>query len=193
MENVLLVGFPNSGKSTIFNMLTGQLRKVSNYSGVTVDSANAELISNSINDKKISVVDLPGVYNLVPTSLDEGVTTTSLIKDMSKYKAIAMILDLDRFEASLSLLLAVKEILPKKNIIVIVNKNDHLLFTAEHAKKLEIKIGYPVLSISAINDDEKELDNFIRKFVTDKKEADTAFEKIKVYPESTQYLSLIHI
>ena len=176
MENVLLVGFPNSGKSTIFNMLTGQLRKVSNYSGVTVDSANAELISNSINDKKISVVDLPGVYNLVPTSLDEGVTTTSLIKDMSKYKAIAMILDLDRFEASLSLLLAVKEILPKKNIIVIVNKNDHLLFTAEHAKKLEIKIGYPVLSISAINDDEKELDNFIRKFVTDKKEADAAFE-----------------
>ncbi|QDK43070.1 ferrous iron transport protein B [Bacteriovorax stolpii] len=188
MENVLLVGFPNSGKSTIFNMLTGQLRKVSNYSGVTVDSANAELISNSINDKKISVVDLPGVYNLVPTSLDEGVTTTSLIKDMSKYKAIAMILDLDRFEASLSLLLAVKEILPKKNIIVIVNKNDHLLFTAEHAKKLEIKIGYPVLSISAINDDEKELDNFIRKFVTDKKEADAAFEKIKVYPESTQYI-----
>ena len=164
MENILLVGFPNSGKSTIYNMLTGQLRKVSNYSGVTVDSASAEFISNNISDKKLSVVDLPGVYSLVPTSLDEGVTTTSLIKDCTKYKTIAMIFDLDRFEASLSLMLAVKELL-NKNIIVIINKNDHLLFTDEHAKKLEKRIGVPVLSISAINDDEKALDKFIRTHV----------------------------
>ena len=52
MRTTLLVGFPNSGKSTIYNMLTGQLRKVSNYSGVTVDSAKAEYLSNSINDIK---------------------------------------------------------------------------------------------------------------------------------------------
>lgn len=189
MENILLVGFPNSGKSTIFNMLTGQLRKVSNYSGVTVDSAQAELISNTLNDRKLSIVDLPGVYNLVPTSLDEGVTTTSLIKDMSKYKAIAMILDLDRFEASLSLLLAVKEILKNKNIVVIINKNDHQLFTPEHAKKLEEKIGYPVLSISAINDDEKELDHFIRKHTAEKNFVSGDEDaKIKLHAESKQYL-----
>ncbi len=187
MENVLLVGFPNSGKSTIFNMLTGQLRKVSNYSGVTVDSASAELISNSISEKKISVVDLPGVYNLVPTSLDEGVTTTSLIKDMAKYKAIAMIIDLDRFEASLSLLLAVKATLKNKNIVVIINKNDHLLFTTDHAKKLEAKLGYPVLSISAINDDEKELDKFIRSHI-DTKAPEVASAKIRLHADSRQYL-----
>lgn len=187
MENILLVGFPNSGKSTIFNMLTGQLRKVSNYSGVTMDAASAELLSNTINDKKVSVVDLPGVYNLVPTSLDEGVTTTSLIKDCSKYKAIAMVVDLDRFEASLSLLLAVKEIL-KKKIVVIINKNDHHLFTAEHAARLEQKIGFPVLSISAINDDEKTLDQFIRKHLEKELKEENQNTKIKVHAESKQYM-----
>ena len=97
MENILLVGFPNSGKSTIFNMLTGQLRKVSNYSGVTMDSASSELLSNNIYEKKLSVVDLPGVYSLIPSSLDEGVTTTFLLKDCLKYHTIAVVLDLDRF------------------------------------------------------------------------------------------------
>lgn len=187
MENILLVGFPNSGKSTIYNMLTGQLRKVSNYSGVTVDSASAGFISNSISDKKLSVVDLPGVYSLVPTSLDEGVTTTSLIRDCAKYKTIAMIFDLDRFEASLSLMLAVKEIL-NKNIVVIINKNDHLLFTDEHAKKLEKRIGVPVLSISAINDDEKELDKFIRAHTSSEVAVDNSTPKIKVHAESKQFM-----
>ncbi|MBC7715212.1 MAG: ferrous iron transport protein B [Rhizobacter sp.] len=187
MENVLLVGFPNSGKSTIFNMLTGQLRKVSNYSGVTVDSASSELISNSINEKKISVVDLPGVTNLIPTSLDEGVTTTTLIKDCAHYKMIAMIIDLDRFEASLSLLLAVKEILNKK-IVVIINKNDHLLFTKAHAQRLEARLGLPVLSISAINDDEKDLDNFIRKHQNDVLAGETLSPKIKIHPDAKQFM-----
>ncbi len=187
MENVLLVGFPNSGKSTIYNMLTGQLRKVSNYSGVTVDSASAELISNAINDKKVSVVDLPGIYNLIPTSLDEGVTTTSLLKDLSRYNGIAMVLDLDRFEASLSLLLAVKELLNKK-IAVIINKNDHLLFTKEHASILEKKIGLPVLAISAINDDEKELDNFIRTHLRSGNEESGIKAKIKIHADSKQYM-----
>lgn len=187
MENILLVGFPNSGKSTIFNMLTGQLRKVSNYSGVTVDSASAELISNSINDKKLSVVDLPGVYSLVPTSLDEGVTTTSLIKDCAKYKTIAMIFDLDRFEASLSLMLAVKELLNKR-IVVIINKNDHHLFTSDHVKKLEKRLGVPVLSISAINDDEKDLDTFIRSHIASDVHFDEVNPKIKVHAESKQFM-----
>lgn len=190
MENVLLVGFPNSGKSTIYNMLTGQLRKVSNYSGVTVDSASAELISNAINDKKISVVDLPGIYNLIPTSLDEGVTTTSLVKDLSKYNGIVVVLDLDRFEASLSLLLAVKELLNKK-IAVIINKNDHLLFTREHAERLEKKIGLPVMAISAINDDEKELDQFIRTHLHSEQEGAGLKSKIKVHADSKQYMPML--
>ena len=186
MENVLLVGFPNSGKSTIYNMLTGQLRKVSNYSGVTVDSAVAELVSNSLHEKKLGVVDLPGIYNLIPTSIDEGITTTSLIKDVDKYKTIAMVLDLDRLEASLSLLLAVKEIL-HRNIIVIINKNDHLLFTKEHEQRLQERLGMPVLSISAMNDNGVELDKFIREHSLNMQSVPTQ-PKIKLHSESRVYL-----
>lgn len=187
MENVLLVGFPNSGKSTIYNMLTGQLRKVSNYSGVTVDSAVAELLSNSLHDKKLGVVDLPGIYNLVPTSIDEGITTTSLIKDCDKYKTIAMVLDLDRLEASLSLLLAIKELL-HKNILVIINKNDHELFTKEHEARLSQKLGLPVLSISAMNDDGRELDRFIREKAVVHTEDAKPQPKIKLHAGSKAYL-----
>ena len=186
MENVLLVGFPNSGKSTIYNMLTGQLRKVSNYSGVTVDSAVAELVSNSLHEKKLGVVDLPGIYNLIPTSIDEGITTTSLIKDVDKYKTIAMVLDLDRLEASLSLLLAVKEIL-HRNIIVIINKNDHLLFTKEHEQRSQERLGMPVLSISAMNDNGVELDKFIREHSLNMQSVPTQ-PKIKLHSESRVYL-----
>lgn len=187
MENVLLVGFPNSGKSTIYNMLTGQLRKVSNYSGVTVDSAMAELISNSLHDKKFGVVDLPGIYNLVPTSIDEGITTTSLIKDCDKYKTIAMVLDLDRLEASLSLLLAIKDLL-QKNILVIINKNDHELFTKEHEQRLAERLALPVLSISAMNDDGRALDQFIRDRSVEHKSEEKFQPKIKLHAGSKVYL-----
>ena len=189
MENILLVGFPNSGKSTIFNLLTGQLRKVSNYSGVTVDSASAALISNAINERKLHVVDLPGIYNLIPTSIDEGITTTSLLKDTSSYHTIAVVMDLDRFEASLSLLLVVKELTHKK-ILAIINKNDHDLFTEDHVLKLEAQIGLPVVSISALHDNEKELDNFLR-INSDKEHSpltDYSKKKIKVYAGSKQYI-----
>lgn len=187
MNSVLLVGFPNSGKSTIFNMLTGQLRKVSNYSGVTVDSASAELVSNNLHEKRLTVTDLPGVYNLVPTSFDEGVTTAALIKDSSRYQAIALVLDLDRLEASLSLLLAVKELI-KKNIFVIINKNDHFLFTAEHVKRLEERIGLPVFAMSAINDNERSLDQFIRSHTGEQSGEEVQSSQLGVHSGALDFL-----
>ncbi len=200
MKTTLLVGFPNSGKSTIFNMLTGQMRKVSNYSGVTVDAAKADFLSNSINDTKINIVDLPGIFSLVPTSLDEGVTTTNLIKESSHYDTIVLVIDLDRLEASLSLLLAVKEISSKK-IVSVINKNDHLHFTPEHTKKLSSYLGIPVFTMSALNDDEKALDYFIRQNVESVEEAESknkafdlrAHKKLKIYHEAIKYLGHLSV
>lgn len=188
MENVLLVGFPNSGKSTIFNMLTGQLRKVSNYSGVTVDSASAEFLSNNLNEKKVAIVDLPGVYSLIPTSIDEGITTSTLVKKAEDYNTIAVILDLDRFEASLSLFLAVKNSFDK-NIVVIINKNDHLLLTNEHLTRLEKRLERPVLSMSAINDDEKLLDSFIRRNLGQDKKSKALKAPLSINKDSVLYLN----
>jgi ferrous iron transport protein B len=186
-NNILLVGFPNSGKSTIFNMLSGQFRKVSNYSGVTVDSSRADFLSNSIHHEKISIVDLPGIYNIIPTSLDEGVTTTSLIKDQNHYHMIAVIIDLDRFEASLSLFLAIRKIISKP-IVVIINKNDHSLFLEEHLLRLEERLKVPVFSMSAINDDEKKLDLFLRKHLNLNPFKNEELSKINIHTDAKQFL-----
>ena len=58
-QTFLLVGCPNAGKSSIFNLLTGSDRKVANYSGVTVDIGHAPLRSNAVFDQKIDLIDLP--------------------------------------------------------------------------------------------------------------------------------------
>lgn len=68
-KNVVLVGNPNSGKSTLFNLLTGAKQKVGNWPGVTVEKKEGVL---KVNDKTIDVIDLPGLYSLAAASLDEA-------------------------------------------------------------------------------------------------------------------------
>lgn len=68
-EILALIGNPNSGKTTLFNKLTNSHEKVGNWSGVTVDKKEAELKGN----KKIKVIDLPGIYGLDAKSVDEKV------------------------------------------------------------------------------------------------------------------------
>ena len=147
METVLLVGFPNSGKSTIFNLLSGKTRKVTNYSGVTVDKGTAELKSNGNYDQKIQIVDLPGIYNLGPNSIDEAITVNSLIFQ-DKYKMVAAVLDIDRLEASLSLALSLKEIIGNR-LILLINKDDQKKIGNDSRTKLEESTGLRVLCLSA--------------------------------------------
>src|SRR5690606_20254037 len=92
---LLLVGFPNAGKSTFFNLLTGGNRKVPNYSGVTVDMGRADIKSDESGAIKLKLVDLPGIYNLVPSSLDEGVTVKALLNLEGKDGAQKVLLLLD--------------------------------------------------------------------------------------------------
>jgi ferrous iron transport protein B len=91
---VAIVGPPNSGKSTLFNRLTGLRQKVANFPGVTVEQriGQARLDAN----KAVTVVDLPGVYSLSPRSEDEQVTFDVLqgcMEGVSKPDAILLILD----------------------------------------------------------------------------------------------------
>ncbi|WP_127717164.1 ferrous iron transport protein B [Halobacteriovorax sp. HLS] len=167
MKTVLLVGFPNSGKSTIFNSLSGQFRKVSNYSGITVDSAVGDFVTNKSNETRLQVVDLPGIYNLIPSSMDEAVTTASILglsKNIENYHLIALTIDLHRFEASLSLALALKDVVGSR-LVLIVNKDDSKQIQLDQKKKLEELSGLKVITMSAKHDSPSDLDTFIRENV----------------------------
>lgn len=165
MQSILLVGFPNSGKSTIYNLLSGKFRKVSNYAGVTVDSAAAELLSNPKHEQKVRIIDLPGIYNLIPTSIDEAVTTSALLKMGPKhtdYHLVALVLDLHRFEASLSLAIALKEIVGER-LVLIINKDDKKQIGPLQREMLRTLSGLSVISTSAKHDTPEELDKFLRE------------------------------
>ena len=69
-KNIILIGNPNTGKSTLFNSLTGLNQKIGNFPGVTVDKKTGNY---TYKNNTITVVDLPGTYSLSPNSEDERV------------------------------------------------------------------------------------------------------------------------
>src|SRR5215472_18502773 len=91
---VAIIGPPNSGKSTLFNRLTGLRQKVANFPGVTVEQRVGRARMN--NHREVVLVDLPGVYSLNPRSEDEQVTRdvlTGVMRDVPKPDAVLLILD----------------------------------------------------------------------------------------------------
>src|SRR5258706_16344786 len=91
---VAIVGPPNSGKSTLFNRLTGLRQKVANFPGVTVEHRMGRVKLE--RGREIYVVDLPGVYSLTPRTEDERVTHDVLsgqMKGLAQPDAVLLILD----------------------------------------------------------------------------------------------------
>ena len=81
-NKVVLIGNPNVGKSVIFNYLTGKYVTVSNYPGTTVEVSPGTMIGP---EKKVQVIDTPGVNSLIPMSEDEKVTRDILLNDPPTY------------------------------------------------------------------------------------------------------------
>ena len=162
--SILLIGFPNAGKSTFFNLLTGGNRKVSNYSGITVDVGQGELVSNKEQGLQLNLVDLPGVYNLIPTSYDEAVTVKSLLDldDYHQADKIVVLLDYQRLEASLSLGLAVRDVVGEDNVVFVINKDDEKALDQSVSSALEKETRVKTLTTSALQNDGKLLDEFLR-------------------------------
>lgn len=162
--SILLIGFPNAGKSTFFNLLTGGNRKVSNYSGITVDVGQGELVSNKEEGLQLNLVDLPGVYNLIPTSYDEAVTVQALLDldDYHQADKVVVLLDYQRLEASLSLGLAVRDVVGEDNLVFVINKDDEGALDQAASAALEKETGVKTLTTSALQNDGKLLDEFLR-------------------------------
>ena len=99
MKRVALIGMPNTGKSTLFNRLTGAHARVGNWPGLTVELLNARLI---VGDQVVRMVDLPGIYDLNGYSDDERVVTTFL--DTQETDLIIFVLNTSQFQRQLNLL-----------------------------------------------------------------------------------------
>jgi Fe2+ transport system protein B len=114
---VLLVGNPNSGKTTLFNLLTGLSQKIANYPGVTVESKSgmAKLYdAKSSRWDKVEIVDLPGIYSLEPISEDER-EAVDPIRFYEKHPEkenilVLFVLDMGNPQRSLHLFFALKDL-----------------------------------------------------------------------------------
>lgn len=152
--NIALVGNPNTGKSTLFNALTGLRQKIGNYPGVTVERKTG---SAEIDGVTHTIIDLPGTYSLNPKTLDEKIAFESLIGSNPADPIpdlVLVILDASNLERNLYLASQVLDLgLPA---LVIMNMMDVAedRGTKINALQLSRKLGAPVLPLIAKNDKE---------------------------------------
>ncbi len=141
---VALAGNPNTGKSTIFNQLTGLNQHVGNWAGKTVSRAEGAF---DFNDKKFKLVDLPGTYSLLSTSVDEEIARDFIL--FGKPDVTVVVADATRLERSLHLVLQVLEITNRAvvalNLMDEAKRNDLTIDVRELTREL----GIPVVSMSA--------------------------------------------
>jgi len=132
MNNYILVGTPNCGKTTIFNAITGQKEKVGNWHGVTAKAKKGGYISKN---SSFSVVDLPGIYSLSTYSCEEKVTVEYILK--GEYNAIVLVVDASCPYGAITLF---KELVKlNKKIILLFNKSNKVELNKEQLIKDKIQ------------------------------------------------------
>ena len=107
---VALVGNPNTGKTSLFNQLTGLKQKVGNYPGITVDKKLG--IANLGQGRKASIIDLPGTYSINPTSVDENIVLGTLIDEENENfpDVIVVVADVENLKRNLLLYSQIKDL-----------------------------------------------------------------------------------
>jgi len=120
--NVALIGNPNTGKTSVFNALTGLNQKVGNYPGVTVDKKQG--VCKLSRGVKANILDLPGTYSLNASSLDENVVIELLLNKNDKdYPDVALIIsDVETLKRNLLLFTQIKDL--KIPTILVINMSD---------------------------------------------------------------------
>ena len=142
MEEILLVGNPNSGKTTLYNALTRSNEHIGNWHGVTVEEKKKTM---KVRDKNFLLVDTPGLYSLCPLSFEEEVSFK--IIENKKYKKIINICDRNNLQRNLYLSLCLLE--ENLDIVIAINEIDKKVKYKVDEKKLSNLLGCDVLLINA--------------------------------------------
>ena len=146
---IALTGNPNSGKSTLFNALTGLRQKVGNYPGITVEKRTG--ICNLDSNLKANILDLPGTYSLYPKLNDEQITQNIICnKDNKLYPEVTVVVaDATNLRRSIFLITQIIDL--KMKVVLALNMIDLSLKEGViiNVKKLSEQLKIPVVAINA--------------------------------------------
>lgn len=147
--NIALAGKPNSGKSSLFNKLTGLNQKIGNFPGVTVDKRMGICHLDERTDAEI--IDLPGIYSLYPRTPDEKIVTEILIDQRDKSHPDLVVVVLDATNLKNGLLLLTQLIDLELPMVVALNMMDQAAKAGVSidVKKLSQELGLPVIMLNA--------------------------------------------
>ena len=153
---IALTGNPNSGKTTMFNALTGRNEKVGNWAGVTVDKKESPIKKSFYNGaEELIAVDLPGAYSMSPFTSEESITSTYVKKENPD--AIINIVDATNLSRSLFFTTQLMELgIP---VVIALNKSDinEKKGTKIDTKALSEKLGCPVVNTVSTSSNDKGL------------------------------------
>jgi ferrous iron transport protein B len=165
---VALIGAPNSGKSSLFNTLTGSHQKVANYPGVTVERRAGTVLTEA--GENVYLVDLPGLYSLNDRSLDEKVSReilTGVHETEKQPEVLVCVINAANLRVHLRLVLELKSL----DIPIIVALNMHDLATRDGIEidvaRLSEELGVPVMTTIAVkNSGVKALKEYLSRDVS---------------------------
>lgn len=140
---VVLAGNPNSGKSTLFNQLTGLSQHIGNYPGVTVDKKTGTVHLSA--EQQVTLLDLPGAYSMYPSSKDERVVLRQFLSEKKQPDLIVYVADVSQLEKQILFLTQLKDL--GYPVILALNMVDMPGITI-HTDLLEKHFHIPIVPIS---------------------------------------------